>query len=700
MRGGAAPAKRCIKSIGLAQDFLLLYPPEEYATLDGLLPYSTARLLPHAAMSYCLNPNCPDPVDQRTPDPSRAKFCSNCGAPLLLCDRYRATQLIGQGTHGKTFVAVDEHRPSKPKCIIKQLVRARGQKHDPDDSTQFRQEAERLEKLGQHPRIPALWAFFEHDEHRYLIQEFVDGISLETQLQSQGAFSEAQIQVVLHDTLPILQFVHIHQIIHRDIKAQNLIYASLQSSAQDSQGRDMSTTGSGSLVLVDFGTAKFATATNLLQVGTLIGAQGYGPPEQAIGRATFSSDLYSLGVTCIHLLTHEPLSTLFNASKQTWEWEPYVKGDVSGELSQVLNQLLQRELRLRYKSANEVLDVVTQSLSGVSGRPTFVPPPKSTLRQLGEYASPSAPSATHSPPSTWRCAHTLRGHQAWVRSVALSSDGRLLASGSGDKTVKLWSVTRGQLLHTLTGHSTWVRGVTISPDQRLVVSVSNDKTIRLWHSQTGAHQQTLTGHSDWIRAVTFLPLDNILATAGQDKVIHLWDLKRRTILRTLKGHAHWVLALAAHPDGKRLFSGSRDRTIRCWNVATGKCEGVLLGHTSEVSGLVINAVGDRLLSCSADQTIRLWNPDSGQLLQTLRGHGGAVNSVAFHPNGQDFASGSSDKTIRLWNLNSTASYATLSGHAGWVWTVVFPSRLDIKTASLPLISGSWDGTINIWQQSL
>jgi WD40 repeat protein len=615
-----------------------------------------------------------------------------------LSDRYRAIQLIGQGTYGKTFVAIDEHRPSKPKCIIKQLIGARGHQPSPEDSTQFCQEAERLEKLGQHPRIPALWAFFEHNEHRYLIQEFIDGISLETQLQSQGAFSEAQIRAILHDVLPILQFIHIHQIIHRDIKAQNLVYATQPHSPRDDRADSNKTPGIESLMLVDFGTAKFATATNLLQVGTMIGGEGYGPPEQAIGRATFSSDLYSLGVTCIHLLTNEPLLTLFNAKTQKWEWEPHLKGNVSGELSQILNQLLQRELRHRYKSANEVLDAVTQNLSGVSGRPTFVPPPKSPLRQSTDFAASSATPQSES--STWRCVHTLRGHQAWVRSVALSPDGTLLASGSGDKTVKLWSVARGQLLHTLTGHSTWGRGVAISPDQRLVVSVSNDKTIRLWHSQTGAHQQTLTGHSDWIRSATFLPLDNILATAGQDKIIHLWDLKRCTILRTLKGHTHWVLALAAHPDGKRLFSGSRDRTIRCWNITTGKCEGVLLGHTSEVSGLTINSTGDRLLSCSADQTIRLWDTNSGQLLQTLRGHGGAVNSVAFHPNSQDFASGSSDKTIKLWNLASNTPYATLTGHAGWVWAVAFPSRLDGTTSSLPLISGSWDGTINIWQQHL
>ncbi len=638
-------------------------------------------------MSYCLNPRCPDPADQKTLEPTRAKFCSNCGTPLVLGDRYRALQLIGQGTLGRTFIAIDEHRPSKPKCIIKQLIAHQGtsgeDSADIDEFTQFRQEAERLEKLGQHPQIPSLWAFFEHDQHRYLIQEFIDGTSLETTLKSQGAFSEDQIRTLLCDVLPVLQFVHIHQIIHRDIKAQNLVYVKPENHNSSTE----------SLVLVDFGTAKFATTSNLLLVGTMIGAQGYGPPEQAIGRATFSSDLYSLGVTCVHLLTNESLPTLFNTKRQVWEWEPHAKSMVSAELSQILNKLLQRELRNRYKSANEVLDDVTRTLSGISSRPTFVPTPKPNPTPTGQ----STPTRYSS--SDWQCIHTLRGHQAWVRSVAVSPDGQLIVSGSGDKTVKLWSVARGQLLHTLDGHSTWVRGVSISPDQKLVASVSNDKTIRLWHPQTGVHMQTLTGHTDWIRAVAFLPPDGALATGGQDKVIHLWDLQKNSLLRTLTGHDHWVLALAPHPTQPIMFSGSRDRTIRCWNVATGKCERILLGHTSEVSALAISPDGDRLLSSSADQTVRLWDIKSGKLLQTLRSHSGAVNSVAFHPNGQEFASGSSDKTIKLWKLDADEPYTTLIGHTGWVWTVSFPSRIDASQGSSALISGSWDGTINIWQQS-
>lgn len=652
-------------------------------------------------MSYCLNPDCPDPADQKTPDPSRAKFCSNCGSPLRLSDRYRTLRLMGQGSFGRTFLAIDEHKPSHPPCILKQLVGISGQEIEAEESTLFRQEALRLEKLGQHPQIPTLMAFFEQDGHRYLVQEYIDGISLEQQLQEQGAFSEMQIRAILNETLPILQFVHIQQIIHRDIKTQNIIRVT----------NPIGDSATNALFLVDFGTAKFATTSNILQVGTKISGRGYGPPELAAGRATFSSDLYDLGVTCIRLLTHEPLSNLFDRRKHRWDWKPLLKQPISDGLAHVLNRMIEQELRQRYKTANEVVDNLNKNPSGIGDRPTFVPAPAKRNRMLrsDRQLDSSSDCSTDSTDSSnsWECVHVLRGHQAWVRSVALSADSKLLVSGSGDKTVRIWSTARGQLLHTLTGHTSWVRAINISPDQRLIASAGNDKAIRLWHLQTGVHQQTLTGHQDSIRAIEFLPLHDqsvaytlgaTLVTGGQDKLIHLWNIRHKTILRTFSGHEHWVLTLAVHPNGQILYSGSRDRTIRQWDLASGRCLATLSGHTAEVTGLAVSPNGTILVSCSADQTIRIWDVASNQLKQTLQGHNGAINSVAFHPGGKEFASGSNDKSIKLWSSEGK-EIATLSGHAGWIWTVAFPLEQPSAHSNMTLASGCWDGAVHVWQRS-
>ncbi|MGB3496076.1 MAG: serine/threonine-protein kinase, partial [Elainellaceae cyanobacterium] len=678
-----------------------LAPLPDKRCLDKLCHTERTSLLYFAAMSYCINPDCPNPAEQKTPDPSRAKFCSNCGASLQLSGRYRTLTLLGKGDLGRTFLAVDEHKPSKPPCVLKQLVGLPSQGLEPgtDESTLFRREALRLEKLGQHPQIPALMAFFEQGRHRYLVQEFIDGVSLDQQLQEQGTFTEIQIRSTLNDILPVLQFVHIHQIIHRDIKPRNLIRILGADSTEANQK-------SGTLFLVDFGTAKFATTTNLLQTGTKINSQRYGPPELAAGRATFSSDLYQLGVTCIQLLTHKPLSELFDQRRCVWDWENHLDQPVSEDLIHVLNQMVEQELRKRYKAANEVLDDLNRSASAIGDRPTFVPTPVN--RRKGETSKPPVSLGADQPKTlAWECTHILKGHQAWVRSVALSADGKILVSGSGDKTVRIWSVTRGQLLHTLSGHSSWVRAVNISPDQRLIASVSNDKTIRLWHLQTGVHQCTLTGHQDSIRTVAFSPVQKIssaqqteglLATGGQDKLIHLWDINHGKILRTLAGHEHWVVALAFHPNGQLLFSSSRDRTIRLWDVSTGQCLGMLLGHTAEVTGLAISPDGRSLISCSADQTIRIWDTKSRQLTQTLQGHAGTVNSVVMHPNGKELASGSNDKSIKLWSLDGEL-IATLLGHTGWVWTLAFATEKAADQPHTILASGCWDGNIHIWQRS-
>jgi serine/threonine protein kinase len=303
------------------------------------------RYLQVLNMSYCLNPSCPNP--QNT---SNEKFCLTCGSKLLLKERYRAVKPIGQGGFGRTFLAVDEDKPSKPQCVIKQFYpQAQGTQTLQKAEELFTQEAVRLDELGKHSQIPELLAYFTQDSRQYLVQEFINGQNLEQELAKNGAFSETQIWQLLNDLLPVLQFCHKKQVIHRDIKPENIIRRSpplTPPHIESQQARN--------LVLVDFGAAKIATYTALNSVGTIIGSPEYVAPEQIKGKAVFASDIYSLGVTCIHLLTQRSPFDLHDIYNSTWIWQQYLKTPVSKKLSSILDKMLESAVIQRYQTVDEV----------------------------------------------------------------------------------------------------------------------------------------------------------------------------------------------------------------------------------------------------------------------------------------------------------------------------------------------------------
>ncbi|MBD1832307.1 protein kinase [Cyanobacteria bacterium FACHB-472] len=284
---------------------------------------------------YCLNSNCKQPENS-----GDAIICSSCGAKLLLQDRYRAIKPIGQGGFGRTFLANDESKSSKARCVIKQFFpQQQGTNNRKKAAELFREEATRLELLGKHQQIPQLLEYFEQDDHQYLVQEFIDGQNLAQELAQKGAFNETEIRQLLQSLLPVLQFVHSHQMIHRDIKPENIIRR-----RKDNH-----------LVLVDFGAAKYATETMLGRTGTVIGSAAYTAPEQTKGKAVFGSDLYSLGVTCIHLLTQIPPFDLSDTSEDTWVWRHFLPKPVSKQLGSILDKMLKTGTKHRYQSAAEVL---------------------------------------------------------------------------------------------------------------------------------------------------------------------------------------------------------------------------------------------------------------------------------------------------------------------------------------------------------
>ena len=245
---------------------------------------------------------------------------------------------------------------------------------------------------------------------------------------------------------------------------------------------------------------------------------------------------------------------------------------------------------------------------------------------------------------------TLEGHKFSVFSVSFAPDGNTLASGNGDRTIKLWDARSGELLHTLEERTGDVYSVAFAPDGNTLASGSYDNTVRLWDARSGELLRTLEGHTIHVSSVAFAPNGNVLASGSYDNTIKLWDARSGAQLRTLEGHTESVYSVAFAPDGNMLASGSWDNTVKLWDARSGEVFQTLEGHTSAIASAVFTADGNTLASGSWDKTIKLWDARSGELLRTLEGHTSLVTSVAFAPDGQALASGSNDKTVKLWRV--------------------------------------------------
>lgn len=292
-------------------------------------------------MSYCLNPTCPNPENV-----AYSQRCQSCGSRLLLRDRYRVLEPLGQGGFGATFLALDEALPGEPSCVIKQLRPSGTAPHVLQMARElFEREAKTLGKIGNHPQVPRLLDYFEEQEQFYLIQEYISGATLQQEVKLNGILSETGVKQFLSEILPLLQYIHEQKVIHRDIKPANLIRRT-----QDAR-----------MVLIDFGAVKnqvSQVATNQSGHTALtayaIGTPGFAPPEQMAMRPVYASDIYALGVTCIYLLTGKtPKDLDYNPTTGEMMWEQLVH--VSDHLTSVLRKMLDVSVRNRYQSATDVL---------------------------------------------------------------------------------------------------------------------------------------------------------------------------------------------------------------------------------------------------------------------------------------------------------------------------------------------------------
>ena len=287
----------------------------------------------------------------------QTQLAQMCGSKRLFRDRYEILQVLGRGGFGITFLAKNAVLPGNPLCVIKQLSpKVTNPQSWQRACMRFEKEARILGQLGSHSQIPMLLDYFQANGEFFLIQEYVPGLTLAREVRQTGPKSEASVKQFLQELLPVLQYLHKHNVIHRDIKPQNLLRC-------DYDGR---------VVLIDFGAVKeqlvkvCEKSINQAANTNFIGTRGFAPPEQFSLRPVYASDIYALGVTCIFMLTAKsPLDFECDANTGEICWRKEV--NISNNFAQILGKMVKTTLDDRFKTADEVM----KALSYQSYSPTL-----------------------------------------------------------------------------------------------------------------------------------------------------------------------------------------------------------------------------------------------------------------------------------------------------------------------------------------
>src|SRR4051812_14854616 len=284
----------------------------------------------------------------------------------------------------------------------------------------------------------------------------------------------------------------------------------------------------------------------------------------------------------------------------------------------------------------------------------------------------------------------ITGHTDRIRSVAVSPDGRRIATASFDNTARIWDAETGQEIMALGKPAEHFIQIVFSRDGNLIATASYDRTARLWDARTGQLIRDFTGHTDRLRSLAFSSDDRRLVTGSYDRTVRIWDVATGKQLKVLTGHDEVVSGVGFSPDGARVVSSSYDKTVRIWDVATGREFKRLPGHTDRVTAAEFSPEGLRILTASGDKSARIWEVSSGRELVQLRGHTQLLAAAKFSADGRNVITAAYDRTARIWDSSTGQQLFLLAGHTDTVESAVFS-----KDGTRAITAAS-DRTVRVW----
>ena len=616
---------------------------------------------------------------------------SEDGSHLGSLSHFNIVRVVGRGGMGVVLHATDTYleRDVAVKVLDPEVAK------DELARTRFCREARAAASIS-HENVVAVHQV-EHEEGKdlpFLVMELISGESLEKKLQREGRLSLKDIVSIGMQTAAGLAAAHEKGLIHRDIKPGNIL---LEKSGQR-------------VKLTDFGLARAAEDVRLTRSGLVAGTPLYMSPEQASGEELDArSDLFSLGVVLYELAAGEPPfsgKTPLAVLKRLTQEQPQPlrerNPDVPEWFVHIVDRLLAKNPKDRFQSAREVADTLEHFWAKLKSSETLVCPKKKAANlwkaitlgtaaglftlMLGAIAAYFLLPREEKVPTP---AHVFKGNAGPIWSLAISKDGKNLALGANDGTVKFWDIAAERVVWTLNAHQAPIWAMALSPHGDFLATGSDDGQAKIWDLKTQEDVQTLA-NTGGVRALAFDLDGKKLLMGDRNGTVKVWDVRTGADILKTKGHAGPVAAVAYAPDGKTMASASGDKTIKVWDAVSGQEKLTLRGHDGGAYGIAFSPTGRYLASGGWDRTVRLWDLDSGSQIAKLDGHTQDVWSVDFNPEGTLLASTGEDQMVRFWDVESKKEVGAFRGSTGAILNIRFSPEPGF------IVAGGKDGTARMW----